>query len=100
MLNSKLSSLVEFFSSVQNLKNIKTLNYLRKSNYFISVIRSPFVYKKSMDQFFYETYKIYYQTNFSMYNIFVYSYQYKELCKILKKKNTSKLFCKIVFIFN
>jgi hypothetical protein len=100
ILNSKLNSLLEFFYSVRGLSNFKNINWLSNSKYFVSVIRSPFVYKKSMEQFFYKKYKIYYQTNISTYNFFFHNYQYENLQNALRKKKNLKLFCKITFIFN
>jgi hypothetical protein len=100
ILNSKLNSLIEFFYSVRELSNFKNLNWLSNSKYFVSVIRSPFVYKKSMEQFFYKKYKIYYQTNISTYDFFFHNYQYIHLKMVLRKKKNLKLFCKITFVFN
>jgi hypothetical protein len=100
ILNSKLNSLIEFFHNIKNLCSTKNLNYLSSSKNYVSVIRSPFVYKKSMEQFFYEKYKIYHQTNVSAYNFFFHNYQYIHLKKILRKKIISKLFCKITFTFD
>jgi hypothetical protein len=99
ILNSKLNSLVEFFYSIHELSNFKNLNWLSNSKYFVSIIRSPFVYKKSMEQLFYEKYKIYYQTNISTYNLFFHNYHYSHLKVVLRKKKNLKLFCKITFIF-
>jgi hypothetical protein len=100
MLHNKLNSLIEFFYNVKNLGHIKSFNHLSNSKYFVSVIRSPFVYKKSMEQFFYKRYKIYYQTNVLSYNFFFHNYQYVLLKKKLREKAILKLFCKITFIFN
>ena len=100
ILNNKLNYLTEFFHNIKDLGCTKNLNYLSNSKYILSVIRSPFVYKKSMEQFFYETYAINYQTNVSMYNVFFHNYQYIYLKKILHRENFLKFFCKITFIFN
>jgi len=100
ILNSKLNFLIEFFFNLKNIGSIKNLNYLSHCQYFVSVIRSPFVYKKSMEQFFFEKYKVYYQTNALTYNFFFHNYQYIYLKKILQKKKILKLFCKITFIFD
>ena len=100
ILNSKLNSLIEFFYNVKDLSFIKNLNYFSHSKHFVSVIRSPFVYKKSMEQLFYNEYTIYYQTNTSPYNFFFHNYQYINLKSILHKKIILKLFCKITFTFN
>jgi hypothetical protein len=100
ILNSKLNSLVEFFYNVKDTNSIKTLNHFSNSKYFISVIRSPFVYKKSMEQFFFNEYIIYYKTDVLAYNFFFHNYQYTNLKNILQKKIFLKLFCKITFTFN
>jgi hypothetical protein len=100
MLNSKLNCLIEFFYSVKKLSYSQSLNYLSKSKFFVSIIRSPFVYKKSMEQLFYNHYKIYYQTKITAYNFFFYNYQYSCLKKNLREKTILKLFCKITFIFD
>ena len=100
VLNSKLNYLIEFCANIKNLGSIKSLNYLSNSKYFVSVIRSPFVYKKSMEQFLYEKYKVYYQTNISNYNFFFENYQYLFLKRVLDKKMISKLFFKITFFYD
>jgi hypothetical protein len=99
ILNSKLNFLIEFFYRLKN-GSIKNLNYLSHYKYFISIIRSPFIYKKSMEQFFFKRYTMYYETNISIYNFFFNNYQYKYIKKILQKKKNSKLFCKVIFNFD
>lgn len=100
ILNSKLNYVIEFCANIKNSSSIESLNYLSNSKYFVSVIRSPFVYKKSMEQFLYEKYKVYYQTNISIYNFFFQNYQYLFLKRVLNKKMISKLFFKITFFYN
>jgi hypothetical protein len=99
ILNSKLAFLTEFFYKIKELGCIKRLDYLFNSQYFVSVTRSPFVYKKSMEQFFYKKYAINYQTNISRYNYFFNTYQVFNLKKVLQKENFLKLLCKITFYF-
>jgi hypothetical protein len=100
LLNSKLNFLTEFFHNIKNLGSLRTLNYFSHSQALISIIRSPFVYKKSMEQFFYKKHTINYQTNSLTYNFFFYSYQYISLKKVLEKFLYIKLLCKITFNFN
>ena len=100
VLKNILNSLIEFFYNVKDLGFIKNLKSLSNSKYFVSVIRSPFVYKKSMEQFIYKQYKISYQTNISIYNYFFDRYKYIYLKKVLQKNIILKLFCKITFNFN
>lgn len=75
------------------LKSFSSLRTLASSKYHISVLRSPFVYKKSMEQFFYKTYKINYQTGILKYNFFSEKY-----CQsLLYKEFTSRMILKLVF---
>jgi hypothetical protein len=99
ILNSKLNFLVEFFYNIKNINCTQNLNHLPNHRYFLSVIRSPFVYKKSMEQFYCENYKVYYQTSILTYNFFFYNYQYIHLKKNLYKNKILKLFCKVTFIY-
>ena len=99
ILNSKLNFLIEFFYNIKNINRIQNLNHLPNYKYFVSVIRSPFVYKKSMEQFYCENYKVHYQTNILLYNFFFYNYQYVYLKNFLCKKKILKLFCKLTFIY-
>lgn len=86
----KLNRLAEIFSYFQNFSNLRNLV---SSKYSISVLRSPFVYKKSMEQFFYKTYKINYQTGILKYNFFLEKYyQY-----FLNKEFASRVILKLVF---
>jgi hypothetical protein len=99
ILNSKLNFLIEFFYNIKNLNLIQKLNHLPNHKYFLSVIRSPFVYKKSMEQFYCENYKVNYQTNILAYNFFFHNYQYVHLKNFLHKKKFLKLFCKLTFTY-
>jgi hypothetical protein len=99
-LKTKLNSWIELFYTMQNISTVKNLNYLPNAKKFVSVIRSPFVYKKSMDQFFYERYQFCYKTNVSTYNYYFCHYQYEQLQKILQENTIWKLACKINYIFN
>jgi len=47
-----LNYLIEFCANIKNSSSVKNLNYLSNSKYFVSVIRSPFVYKKVWNNFY------------------------------------------------
>jgi hypothetical protein len=98
ILNSKLNFLIEFFYNIKNITCIQNLNHLPNHKYFLSVIRSPFVYKKSMEQIYCENFKVCYQTNILLYNFFFYNYQNVYLKKFLFRKNF-KFFCKLTFTY-
>ena len=99
ILNSKLNFLIELFDKIKSINFIQNLNHLPNYKYFLSVIRSPFVYKKSMEQLYFENYKVYYQTSILKYNFYYFNYQYAFLRKSLHNKKNFKLFCKLTFIY-
>jgi len=90
---------MELLYIFMGFKNLQPISIFSKSKYFVSVIRSPFVYKKSMEQFFSETFKIYYQTDLVQFNFFLQKYQYNFLRKELKENSVFKFFCQITFYF-
>jgi len=100
VLKNKLSCLFEFFNFL-NKPYIQTIltHSLIKSRHFFSVIRSPFVYKKSMEQLFYWTYKLCHYTNIFRYDIFLQEYQSEILKKELSRKMIVKFSCKIIYYY-
>lgn len=98
-LQSKLNTLLEFFIYFMSVILPKNIWNFSNSKYFISVIRSPFVYKKSMEQFFHKTYRICCITNIFKYDFFFQGYQFHFLKNELKEKSILKFFCKIIFLF-
>jgi len=100
LLKTKLSILLEILFCFINSKSTKNVQNLLKSNVFFSIIRSPFVYKKSMEQFFYVTHKLCYQTQAINYNFFLQKYQSIFLKKELNTKGILKFFHKIIFFFD
>ena len=74
ILKIKFSFLKNFLFYLNNLTTFKYISILSNSKYIFSVIRSPFVYKKSMEQFFYNTYKISCQNSLANYNYFLQNY--------------------------
>lgn len=99
ILAIKISLLMELFYIFIGFNSVRPILIFSKSKYLVSVLRSPFVYKKSMEQFFYQTSKIYYQTDLIQYNFFFQKYQYNFLKKELKENSIFKFFCQITFFF-
>jgi hypothetical protein len=96
VIEVQLNSVIEFFFSFNNLKvkNYKKLVYSKK---LISLLRSPFVYKKTMEQLCYSSTGIVSQTKFIKYNYILQAYQYFFFNKVLNQNSILKFFLKIVF---
>ena len=99
VLAIKISLLMELFYIFIGFNSVRPVLIFSKSKYLVSVVRSPFVYKKSMEQFFYQTFKIYYQTDLIQYNYFLQKYQHNFLRKELKENSVFKFFCQTTFFF-
>jgi hypothetical protein len=79
---------IEFIFSFNNFTLLGTLKNHAQPKHLYSVLRSPFVYKKSMEQFYYNSYKLKYKTNVTPYNFFL-----KKLSIFLNKNRIKKKFC-------
>ena len=99
ILRIKISTILEYLFHFSSSNFFNRLQSLPKSNSFFSIIRSPFVYKKSMEQLFYNFYKVRCYTNILSYNLFIQKYQYIFLKNKLCHNSIFKFFCKIKFIF-
>nr|QFP99038.1 ribosomal protein S10 [Rhizaria sp.] len=100
ILGMKLNSLIEKFFIFNNVNFFGSVSNLSKSKCFTSVLRSPFVYKKSIEQFFYETYKINFQTGIVKYIYILQEYQQIFLRNELNQKNISKFYFKLIYCFD
>ena len=96
VIEVQLNSVIEFFFTFNTLKvkNYKKLVYSKK---LISLLRSPFVYKKTMEQLCYSNSGIVSQTKFIKYNYILQNYQYFFLNKVLNQNSILKFFLKIIF---
>ena len=99
VLESNINYFIEFLFSFNNFILFNKLKTFAKSKSLYSVIRSPFVYKKSMEQYFCNLYKLNYQTNLFNYNFFLTKYQYFLIKKELNQNSILKYFFKITFFF-
>lgn len=97
VLQTKLSFLTKFFFAFKSLLSFTDLKYLAKSNSLISLIRSPFVYKKSFEQLSYNKFVICCQTHFFKYNFILSNYECFFLKKELHQNSVLKYFFKIIF---
>lgn len=95
-LNLKINSILEnmYFLNIFNEGNV--LTFLKKSNIFFSVVRSPFVYKKSMEQFFLQKFKGTFMSNKFCYNFFLQVYEEEQLKNKLKEEVILKYCYKLV----
>ena len=106
-LNSVVSYIIElnvnyFIEFIFSFNNFKTFNKLKnysKLKHLYSVLRSPFVYKKSMEQFYFSSYKLKYETNTCQYNFLLKNYQNFFIKEELKKNSVFKFVFKITFFF-
>ena len=99
IIESNINYFIEFLFSFNTFILFNILKTFSKSKSMYSVIRSPFVYKKSMEQYFFNSYKLNYQTSLFNYNIFLTWYQYFLIKKELNQNSIFKYFFKITFFF-
>lgn len=97
VLEMKLKVLLNFFYYFNCLNLATFIKKFSKTNYLISLIRSPFVFKKSMEQLRYDHHKFRCRTNFLAYNFVVENYYSHFLKKELNETSISKYFLKINF---
>lgn len=67
------------------------------SKKLISLLRSPFVYKKTMEQLHYSLSGITTQTKFIKYDYILQTYQQFFFNRVLNQNSTLKFFFKIIF---
>jgi len=99
ILETNLNYLLELLFSFSTLSLFTNLKSLQKSKRLLSVLRSPFVYKKSMEQLFSTLYKITYKTHITKYDIILKNYQFTFLKIELEQNSILKFFFKIIFLF-
>jgi len=97
IVRTKINSLITFCTYFLNFSLNKVYIY-PNSWHFLSVLRSPFVYKKSMEQFSYKKHKITCTTNIYGYDFFFENYQFNFLKKEFSCNSVWKFFCKITFL--
>ena len=95
MSTNQLSNLKERFVY---LNNLKTQLVLPQSKHILTVLRSPFVYKKSREQFFYNTCKLKFKTSLLSYNFFLQQYNRFFFKNYLKKNSIFKFTYKLVIL--
>lgn len=99
VIELNINYLIEFIFSINNFKAFNSVKCYSKLKHLYSVIRSPFVYKKSMEQFYFSSYKLKYETNIYQYNFLIKNYQKFFIKKELKKNSIFKFVFKITFFF-
>ena len=100
IIESNINYFIEFLVSFNTFVLFNRLKNFSKSSSLYSVIRSPFVYKKSMEQYFCKKHKLNYKTNLFSYNFFLTKYQYFLIKKELNQNSIFKYFFKITFFLN
>lgn len=95
-LNLKINSIIESMYCLNVLNKCSFVKNLTKSNSFFSLIRSPFVYKKSMEQIFLEKFKSIFKSENFYYNFFLQEYQEEQLKKFFKKELILKYCYKLI----
>jgi hypothetical protein len=100
VIEANINYFIEFLFSFNTFFLFNKLKNFSKSKSLYSVIRSPFVYKKSMEQYSCKKHKLNYKTSLFSYDFLLAKYQYFLIKKELNQNSIFKYFFKITFFFN
>lgn len=91
--------LIEFFLFFGNINFFNMKYFIKKKKWNFTVLRSPFVYKKTREQYVFNIYRIYFSVYFIYYDFFLQEYYQFIIKKELNKKLIGFFFIKYTFFF-